>query len=199
MPKSGRGAVSAVTTQQSTMRRDARQRRATMPQFDRVTASATIANRITRMPIFVRSRLIACYLSTGSEVDTSALILRAWRMKKRIFVPDTRGGGKLTFREIRPDSQFASGPFGIPEPIGGSVLAASLFDLVIVPVVAFDSDHHRIGMGGGYYDRTFSFLRQRKLFLKPKLVGVAFDCQKVDKIAPNPWDIRLFRIVTEAA
>lgn len=199
MAKSRTGAVSAATTLQSTTRRDARHRRDTMPEPDRVSASGIIANRITRMPIFVRSRLIACYLSIGSEVDTSAIILRAWRMKKRIFVPDTRGGGKLSFREIRPDSEFASGPFGIPEPIGGSVLAASLFDLVIVPVVAFDSDHHRIGMGGGYYDRTFSFLGQRKLFLKPKLVGIAFACQKVDKIAPNPWDIRLFRIITQAS
>ena len=199
MAKSRTGTVSAVTTLQATMRRDARHRRATMPEQDRVAASGRIADRIAHMPIFVRSRLIACYLSTGSEVDTSAIILRAWRMKKRIFVPDTRGGGKLTFREIYPDSEFATGPFGIREPIGGSVLAASLFDLVIVPVVAFDSDHHRIGMGGGYYDRTFSFLRHRKSFLKPKLVGVAFDCQKVDKIAPNPWDIRLFRIITQAA
>lgn len=199
MAKSRTGAVSAATTLQAAMRRDARHRRDTMPEPDRVGASRRIADRITHMPIFVRSGLIACYLSTGSEVDTSAIILRAWRMRKRIFVPDTRGGGKLTFREIRPDSEFASGPFGIQEPISGSVLAASLFDLVIVPVVAFDSDHHRIGMGGGYYDRTFSFLRHRKSFLKPKLVGVAFDCQKVDKIAPNPWDIRLFRIITQAA
>jgi 5-formyltetrahydrofolate cyclo-ligase len=199
MAKSRTGAVSAAATLQATMRRDARRRRDTMPDPDRAGASGRIADRITHMPIFVRSRLIACYLSTGSEVDTSAIILRAWRMKKRIFVPDTRGGGKLTFREIRPDSEFANGPFGIQEPIGGSVLAASSFDLVIVPVVAFDSNHHRIGMGGGYYDRTFSFLRHRKLFLKPKLVGVAFDCQQVDKITPNPWDIRLFRIITEAA
>jgi 5-formyltetrahydrofolate cyclo-ligase len=199
MAKSRTGAVSAATTLQATIRRDARHRRDTMPEPDRVDASRRIADRITHMPNFVRSRLIACYLSTGSEVDTSAIILRAWRMKKRIFVPDTRGGGKLTFREIRPDSEFASGPFGIQEPIGGSELAASLFDLVIVPLVAFDSDHHRIGMGGGYYDRTFSFLRHRKSFLKPKLVGIAFDCQKVDKIAPNPWDIRLFRIITQAA
>jgi 5-formyltetrahydrofolate cyclo-ligase len=199
MAKSRTSAVSAATALQSTIRRDARHRRDTMPEADRIGASRTIADRVTHMPIFVRSRLVACYLSTGNEVDTSAIILRAWRMKKRIFVPDTGGGGKLTFREIRPDSEFASGPFGIPEPIGGSVLAATLFDLVIVPVVAFDSDHHRIGMGGGYYDRTFSFLRHRKLFLKPKLVGVAFDCQKVDKIAPNPWDIRLFRVITQAA
>jgi 5-formyltetrahydrofolate cyclo-ligase len=170
-----------------------------MTETERVSASATIANRVVRMPAFVHSRLVACYLSIGSEVDTSAIILRAWRMKKRIFVPNTRGGGQLTFHEIRPDSEFASGPFGIPQPTGGAVLAASRFDLVIVPVVAFDSDHHRIGMGGGYYDRTFSFLRHRKLFLKPKLVGVAFECQKIEKIAPNPWDIGLFRIFTEAA
>ncbi len=199
MAKSRTGARSAAMTLQSTTRRDARYRRDSMPEPERLSASGMIANCVTRMPVFVRSRFVACYLSTGCEVDTSTIILRAWRMKKRIFVPDTHGSGKLTFREIRPDSEFARGPFGISEPIDGSVLAPSMFDLVIVPVVAFDSDNHRIGMGGGYYDRTFSFLRHRKSFLKPKLVGVAFDCQKVDKIAPNPWDIRLFRIITQTA
>ncbi|HSD70928.1 MAG TPA: 5-formyltetrahydrofolate cyclo-ligase [Woeseiaceae bacterium] len=192
------GAVSATRALQSAIRRDARQRRDTMPEADRTRASAIITNRVTRLPIFVRSRLVACYLSIGCEVDTSAIILRAWRMKKRIFVPDTRHGARMTFREIRPDSEYSNGPFGIQEPTGGLVMEAGMFDLVIVPVVAFDSANRRIGMGGGFYDRTFSFLRHRRIFLKPKLVGVAFARQRVDQIAPNPWDIRLFRVITEA-
>lgn len=197
---SGSGTVtnSAARSLQATIRRNARQRRDSMPAAERARASAIIANRVTRLPIFVRSRLVACYLSIGCEVDTSAIILRAWRMKKRIFVPGTHEGTRLTFREIRPDSEFSNGPFGIQEPVGGQVMEPGMFDMVITPVVAFDSENRRIGMGGGYYDRTFSFLRHRKSFLKPKLVGVAFALQRVEQIAPNPWDIRLFRVITEA-
>ena len=67
-----------------------------------------------------------------------------------------------------------------------------MLDVVITPLVAFDEYGHRIGMGGGYFDRTFSFLGNRQSWFHPKLVGLAFACQKVEKIQPNPWDIRLF-------
>jgi 5-formyltetrahydrofolate cyclo-ligase len=53
-------------------------------------------------------------------------------------------------------------------------------------------------MGGGYYDRTFSFLEQNSGTSKPQLVGVAFECQFVERITPNPWDIRLLSVVTES-
>jgi 5-formyltetrahydrofolate cyclo-ligase len=151
------------------------------------------------MAVFSRSRNIACYLSIGNEVDTTPIILRAWRANKRIFAPIAGRHGQLTFREIRPDSKFTSGAFGIPEPVDGTILAARSLDLVITPVVAFDDKHNRIGMGGGYYDRTFSFLRGRTRYLRPKLVGLAFDCQKIEEITPNPWDIRVFRMVTESS
>jgi 5-formyltetrahydrofolate cyclo-ligase len=189
---------SSATTQ-LVLRREARARRDAIPDQARQSASKKIADKVIRMPHFQHARSVGCYLSIGNEVDTSAIILRGWRTEKRIFVPITRVGQNLLFREITPESEFSAGPFGIPEPVNGPTLAAISFDLVIVPVVAFDSKRHRIGMGGGHYDRTFSFLGHRRSFLKPKLVGIAFDCQKVEEIAPNPWDIRLFCVVTESS
>lgn len=72
-------------------------------------------------------------------------------------------------------------------------------DVVVVPLVAFDVHCHRVGMGGGYFDTTFSFLSQAALWRKPRLVGVAFDCQRVGAIIPNAWDIPLDAVVTERA
>jgi 5-formyltetrahydrofolate cyclo-ligase len=104
----------------------------------------------------------------------------------------------LTFREVRPGSNLIRNDFGLLEPETGAEIDRRRLDLVLTPLVAYDAERRRIGMGGGYYDRTFAFLKNRTLMFKPKLVGLAFNCQRVKKIAENPWDIPLYRIVTES-
>lgn len=151
-----------------------------------------------RLPLFQRSRHVACYLPTPHEVDTWPVILRAWRMKKRVYAPVTVRGGRLAFRELRPCTRFVTADFGILEPSTGRSIRPVRLDMVITPLVAFDESCARIGMGGGYYDRSFSFLKHRSCYLKPKLIGVAFACQRVKKILINPWDIRLFAVITES-
>ena len=104
----------------------------------------------------------------------------------------------LQFCELGPNSELTINRFGLHEPAGGRPIDAKRLDVVITPLVAFDDKCNRIGMGGGYYDRAFSFLRSRSLFRKPKLIGLAFDCQRVEHIPASPWDIPLFRIITES-
>ncbi len=118
-------------------------------------------------------------------------------MKKRIFAPVIEKTLKMRFREINAATTLRKNNFGLIEPKNGSFAHPRALDVVIAPVVAFDSRNNRVGMGGGYFDRTFSFLRHRKTYFRPKLIGVAFDCQKTDEIPPNPWDIRLFSVVTQ--
>jgi len=132
-----------------------------------------------------------------SEVDTWLLIERAWRMKKRIFAPVIKKNNVMQFCELRPESEIVLNRYDLSEPQNGQLIAPRALDLVITPVVAFDADGNRVGMGGGYFDRTFSFLRDRRYLFHPKLIGLAFACQRVEKIAPNPWDVRVFRIVDE--
>ena len=147
---------------------------------------------------FSSAKLIACYLPMRDEVDTRIIIERAWRANKRIFVPIVRRQGRNVFREIRPEYDLTRNEWRF-----GNQHAAKLFRHANCNWSLRQPSHsittrHRIGMGGGYYDRCFSFLRHRKNWLKPKLLGVAFHCQKVEKITPNTWDIRLYRIFSES-
>jgi 5-formyltetrahydrofolate cyclo-ligase len=104
----------------------------------------------------------------------------------------------LRFRDTLPETELAKNNLGLWEPVSGTLIDASRLDVVVTPLVAFDRQRNRIGMGGGYFDRTFAFLGDRQHWLRPKLIGVAFECQRVNNIAPNPWDVPVFRVYTES-
>ena len=180
------------------LRIDARKARQSMSVRERARASRKIADRFLNSRYFICSQAIGCYVSTWDEVDTSAIIERAWRAKKRIFLPVTGACRNLCFRETLPETELAMNDFGLWEPVSGALIDVDELDVVVTPLVAFDRERNRIGMGGGYFDRTFAFLRNRRHWLRPKLIGLAFDCQRARRIAPNPWDIPLFRVFTES-
>jgi len=186
---------STVTT---TLRAKAMRARREMQIADRVDASRCIANQFLNSRYFLSGHSIACYLATWDEVDTSLIIERAWRAKKRIFAPVIDVHGEMTFRILLPETTIVRNRFGLWEPESASQTEPSDLDVVVTPLVAYDSQCNRIGMGGGYFDRTFAFLRSRQSWLRPKLIGLAFDCQKVEKITPNPWDIRLSHVISES-
>lgn len=104
----------------------------------------------------------------------------------------------MTFVEISPDTELLGNRYGIQEPVSGETVGARELDIVLLPLLGFDICGNRIGMGGGYYDRAFSFLKNRECYLRPKLIGLAYASQRLDEISPSPWDIPLFRVVTES-
>ena len=181
------------------LRHKRRQVRSELTTANRDEASARICDTVTRAGYFRRSRNIGCYLPGDEEVDTWPIISRAFSMGKQISAPVLRKNGLMRFRELDADTGLSPNQFGLLEPQQGEFIDPQRLDIVITPLVAFDSSGNRIGMGGGYFDRCFAFLKRRKIWLHPKLIGVAFDCQRVTSISPNPWDIALFRIVTEAS
>ena len=168
-----------------------------MSNDERTTASTVICKHVLASREYYSSTLIGCYLPMYDEVDTREIIESAWRAKKRTFVPVLRNKGEMLFCETSPNTELEQNSFGIWEPTRGVLIAPQKLDLVITPTVVFDKNRHRIGMGGGYYDRCFSFLRHRKHWIRPKLLGVAFQCQEVEKITPKPWDIRLCRVFSD--
>jgi 5-formyltetrahydrofolate cyclo-ligase len=90
--------------------------------------------------------------------------------------------------------------FHLPEPDvdESEMLSPDELDLVLAPLVVFDANRNRIGMGGGFYDRSFAF-RKPPEPTRPLLIGVAHELQKVDQIVPQEWDVQLDMIVTDQA
>ena len=70
-------------------------------------------------------------------------------------------------------------------------------DLILAPLVGFDTHGNRLGMGGGYYDRTFAYLKHRLHWQKPRLIGLAYELQRVADLANHAWDVPLQSVVTE--
>jgi len=168
-----------------------------MSIVERENASDEICRRVVASREFFASSLVGCYLPMHDEVDTRAIIESAWRANKRVFVPILRNNQEMLFCEICAETELEQNYYGIWEPTRGFLVEPQKLDIVITPTVVFDDNRHRIGMGGGYYDRCFSFLRHRKYWFRPKLIGVAFQCQEVEKISPNHWDIRLYRVISD--
>tara|TARA_B110000263_G_scaffold242009_1_gene246963 strand:+ start:771 stop:1346 length:576 start_codon:yes stop_codon:yes gene_type:complete len=186
-----------TTTPQQQLRIRYRKIRAELTRIKRDQATRTISQTVINSSWFQRSQNIACYLSTPDEVGTWQIIERALQMKKRIFAPIVKKRNVMLFQELKAKSVLRKNDYGLFEPRDGQLINANNLDVVITPLVAFDHLNNRIGMGGGYFDRTFAFLKDRHSYFHPKLIGVAFACQKTTIISPNPWDVRLYSVISE--
>lgn len=147
------------------------------------------------------SKRIAFYFANDGEMDPMPLVERASRAGKRCYFPVLRNrpAMSLWFAAHKKHQPLQSNRFGIPEPkkIHNQITMPWGLDLIIMPLVAFDLSGNRLGMGGGYYDRTLSFKNKRSHWKGPKLIGVAHDLQCVDSIPVNDWDIPLDAVITE--
>jgi 5-formyltetrahydrofolate cyclo-ligase len=191
--------LTSDTDSKSIARSRALDARRAMTADERGAASTKICERIVRSHEFRSCKLLGAYLPMRDEVDTTVIIERAWRAQKRVFVPVTDTHGTMNFCEISPDTVVTRNRYGLWEPVSGVIIASRDLDIVVTPVVAFDNSRRRIGMGGGYYDRCFHFLINRRKWLRPKLIGVAFACQETTTIDHDSWDVPLYSVVTEIA
>ena len=180
------------------LRREMRRRRRGLSVVERRDAARALSARLAASRWFLNSRTIAVYLSNDGEVDLLPLVERAWLMGKRTFLPRLFGP-RLWFLPFHPQSRLAGNRYSIPEPVEPARrrIRPMFLDLVLFPLVAFDSDGNRLGMGAGYYDRTFEAARRRNVWRGPKRVGVAYEIQRVDSLPAADWDVPLDAIVTE--
>jgi 5-formyltetrahydrofolate cyclo-ligase len=186
---------------QKTLRRQLRKIRLALSAREQAAAAKAALSRIRRHPKFRRARRIAGYFGTDGELNPMPLLEQAARMRKACYLPVLHPlrPGLLWFVRWRPGDALIRNRFGIPEPVprGSTLLAARRLDLVIVPLLGFDSSCRRLGMGGGYYDRSFAFVRRFRHVKRPFLLGLAHESQRVDKLHSEPWDVALDAVATD--
>jgi len=178
-----------------------REQRRALSSRQRRDAADRAADLLLHSRPFRHSRRIALYFAMEGELDPAPVLRAALAQGKQCFVPALSPGtrGRMWFVPITAHSKLRRNRFGIPEPVHRrrDRLAPRRLDLVLVPLAAFDDNGHRIGMGGGYYDRTFTFRKTRHRWRKPLLIGYAYEFQRVPRIAAQPWDVCLDAIITE--
>lgn len=165
-------------------------------------AATQLCKTLCSSPIFLRSQHIAFYLPNDGEIDSTLLMERAWKLKKTCYLPVLAPlDKKLLFVSYNKGDELRFNQYGIPEPLlqPDKTRAAWTLDLVITPLVAFDLQGHRLGMGGGYYDRTFAFIQKANKPKTPKFVGVAHAFQQCPALPRQIWDVSLDAVFTDNA
>lgn len=179
-----------------------RQQRRNLTPNQRRHAAAALARHLSGHPLFLHSRHIAFYLPNDGEMDVTPLIQRAWSMGKRCYLPVLGPifHNRLWFAPFDGQSPLQRNRFGIPEPAHPWRVMRRpwALDLILTPLVAFDAAGNRLGMGGGFYDRTLAYLENRRHWRKPQLLGTAYAFQQVAQLPHQPWDVPMQGVATES-
>lgn len=190
-----------ATADRNHLRKQLRLKRRQLPPGDRLACARQLTQHLRHERLVLNSRHIAVYLPADGEIDTWPLIEWLWSLGKITYLPVLVpfSDQRLWFSSFARDDTLVYNRFGIlePERVHYRRIRTSALDLVLTPLVAFDASGHRLGMGGGYYDHSFRFLKQRQYLCKPVLLGLAYEFQRTPRISPQPWDIPLDAVATE--
>ncbi|KAA5928129.1 5-formyltetrahydrofolate cyclo-ligase [Pantoea sp. Bo_2] len=182
--------------QRQEIRQQVRHLRRAMTDDQQAKAAEQLADLALNYAPLSAARNIALFLSVDGELNTRPLIARLWHLKKAVYLPVLHpfSPGNLLFLRYSPDTPLLPNKLRIPEPPLDirQLITLDQLDLMMVPLVAFDQHGQRLGMGGGFYDRTLQNWRQHG-FLP---VGLAHDCQQVDSLPVAEWDVPLPAVMT---
>lgn len=168
-------------------------RHALSPQEQAVTATA-IAGHFAQLPSWPQTQRIAVYIARDGEVGTLPLVALCRKLGMQVFLPVMGGQNTLSFARWDDGTQLASNSHGIPEPAADALrLPVAQLDTLVLPLVGWDCYGGRLGMGGGYYDRTLAGCSTTTL------VGLAHSVQELERVPMEDWDIPLNFVVTETA
>jgi 5-formyltetrahydrofolate cyclo-ligase len=183
------------------LRAELRARRRAIGAAARLAAAEALAERLLQLPFAPRSGYVAGYWAMDGEIA-----LHVWQLRLPAAcvycLPVLHADGRLRFAPWRTGDPLARNRHGIPEP---EVAVTSLLEpadmaLVVTPLVGFDMQGHRLGMGGGWYDRSFAFRHGRSVQSRPAppwLVGAAFAVQQADAFTREDWDVTLDAVCSE--
>lgn len=201
-------------TDKATLRKQLRARRAAVLPAQRHKAARQLLRLALQQRLLSRRRRIGFYLPTKNEIDILPVLRMALRMGVTCYLPVlprralvNTGRRALWFSCIgnqpadldpgRPG--WRNNRYAIPEylPRGVPKVRAQQLDLLLTPLLGFDRQGWRIGMGGGYYDASLAFLLRRRHWHKPHRVGVAYAAQEVVRAPHDAWDVPLDAVLTE--
>lgn len=184
------------------LRRKLQQTRAQLSKANRQQAANDVALRVSqRVKTNDAGRVAAMFNSFGSELDTTPSIDQLWQQGIETVLPVLHPftKGHLLFLRYTPATTMVNNRYGIAEPelCCPNIVPLAAIDWLFMPLVGFDLQGNRLGMGGGYYDRT---LAQWRRGLLPKLepIGLAYDQQLVQTLPVAPWDVPIPEVITPA-
>lgn len=182
------------------LRNQIRAKRRALSRLQQSGAAQQLARLVCRQGFFLRAKRVALYVANDGEIDPHLIRELTLASGKRCYLPllHPLQSDRMYFARIEKHTRLRLNRFGIPEPSlrRGKFSPAWSLDCVFLPLVAFDRSGNRLGMGGGFYDRTFAF-RAKSPHPKPLLVGLAHSCQEIDQIAARRHDVALDYIATE--
>ncbi|OEF27808.1 5-formyltetrahydrofolate cyclo-ligase [Vibrio rumoiensis] len=175
-----------------------RQKRQSLSQEEQEAAGLELLEQIKQLSNITDAHNIALYLSSDGEIDTQPTINWLWQQGKQVLLPVLHpfSKGHLLFLKYHANSPICHNKYGIVEPKldQTQVCPVSNIDIIFTPLVAFDPTGQRLGMGGGYYDRTLETWFNTGRGATP--IGLAHQCQQVEHLPSQHWDIPLPIIVT---
>lgn len=175
-------------------------RRALTPSEQRQAAHG-LYRQLAQHPLFRRAKHISLYLPTDGEIDPRLLLREAQRRGKITYLPVLSAWPKtkMVFQRVAPGEKLIPNRFRILEPRINRARQRKVWalDLVLLPLVGFDATGGRLGMGGGFYDRSLAYQARRQSWRKPTLLGLAHECQKVACLDQASWDVPLQGTVSD--
>lgn len=184
------------------LRQTLRHRRRSLSAKQHQRAAVQLLKRLKTQAFFRTAKHIAIYLPNDGEIETNPIIQWCWQHNKHVYLPVLHplAHNRLWFVRYRPRTAMTKNKYGILEPKMPFrfIRDARRLDLVLMPLVGFDADGGRLGMGGGYYDRTFAFIKQHNVN-RPKLIGLAHELQRVDTLPIAAWDVPVVGVATDEA
>jgi 5-formyltetrahydrofolate cyclo-ligase len=180
-----------------TLRRQLRQTRRNLSNDEQLHAAQALLSRFNHLSLTSFNnkqpiKKIALYLSNDGEISPHLLCEYFWQQGIQTYLPVVQGK-QLSFARYSSDTSWQKNIFDINEPITTDYVSGDELDIVFLPLVGFDKEGGRLGMGGGFYDRTFEGKVADKA---PLLIGLAHDCQQVKSLPVEGWDVPLQAIIT---
>lgn len=180
------------------IRKLVRTRRRMLSPTEQQDAASALQNQLITHPLIGKAKRIAIYLANDGELETEPAIRWFWEQRIEVCLPILHPftPGHLLFMQYNSSTPMQSNKFGIKEPLLAchNIVHKRDIDILFTPLVAFDSEGNRLGMGGGFYDRTLEHWHKHKE--GPYPIGLAHDCQEYTPLPAAEWDVPLAEVIT---